>query len=111
MTSNNWRERNVQLASGRGGKRGNAPHSQPHHGGRKKERKDGREGKDTGRTREQSGLSGLKGLEKDADVVVVDASVLVHALSQLKKWCKDGRPEVILIPLEGVYDIFRHIIH
>lgn len=40
---------------------------------------------------------------KDADVVVVDASVLVHALYQIKKWCRDGREEVIIVPLEGDY--------
>jgi hypothetical protein len=40
-------------------------------------------------------------IEKDADVVVVDASVLVHALYQVKKWCKDGRQEKIIVPLEG----------
>ena len=40
-------------------------------------------------------------VEKDADVVVVDASVLVHALYQVKKWCKDGRQEKIIVPLEG----------
>lgn len=40
-------------------------------------------------------------MEKDADVVVVDASVLVHALYQVKKWCKDGRQEKIIVPLEG----------
>jgi uncharacterized protein with von Willebrand factor type A (vWA) domain len=39
---------------------------------------------------------------KEADVVVVDASVLVHALYKVKKWCKEGRQEVIIIPLEGV---------
>jgi hypothetical protein len=39
--------------------------------------------------------------EKDADIVVVDASVLVHAISQMKKWCRDGRQEIIIIPLEG----------
>ncbi|KNZ80301.1 hypothetical protein J132_06417 [Termitomyces sp. J132] len=39
---------------------------------------------------------------KDADVVVVDASVLVHALYQLKKWCRDGREEVIIVPLEAL---------
>ena len=38
---------------------------------------------------------------KDADIVVVDASVLVHALYKVKKWCKEGREEVIIIPLEG----------
>lgn len=40
--------------------------------------------------------------EKDADVVIVDASVLVHALHQVKKWCRDGRHEVVIVPLEGV---------
>lgn len=44
---------------------------------------------------------GPKENDKDADVVVVDASVLVHALHQVKKWCKEGREEVIIIPLEG----------
>jgi len=39
-------------------------------------------------------------VEKDADVVVVDASVLVHGIGQLKKWCRDGRQEVVIIPLE-----------
>lgn len=40
--------------------------------------------------------------EKDADVVVVDSSVLVHALYQVKKWCKEGRGEIIIVPLEGM---------
>ncbi|PCH34609.1 hypothetical protein WOLCODRAFT_139464 [Wolfiporia cocos MD-104 SS10] len=39
---------------------------------------------------------------KDADIIVVDASVLVHALSQVKKWCRDGREEVIIVPLEAL---------
>lgn len=39
--------------------------------------------------------------DKDADLVVVDASVLVHALYQVKKWCKEGREEIVIIPLEG----------
>ncbi|KAG5653674.1 hypothetical protein H0H81_011426 [Sphagnurus paluster] len=39
---------------------------------------------------------------KDADVVVVDASVLVHALYKLKKWCREGREEVIIVPLEAL---------
>ncbi|KAG6872272.1 hypothetical protein C0995_011371 [Termitomyces sp. Mi166 len=39
---------------------------------------------------------------RDADVVVVDASVLVHALYQLKKWCRDGREEVVIVPLEAL---------
>ncbi|KAK2467564.1 hypothetical protein APHAL10511_000419 [Amanita phalloides] len=39
---------------------------------------------------------------KDVDIVVVDASVLVHALYQVKRWCRDGREEVIIIPLEAL---------
>ncbi|KZV75012.1 hypothetical protein PENSPDRAFT_662026 [Peniophora sp. CONT] len=40
--------------------------------------------------------------EKDADIVVVDASVLIHALGQVKKWCRDGREETIIVPLEAL---------
>jgi hypothetical protein len=39
--------------------------------------------------------------DKDADIVVVDASVLVHALHHVKKWCRDGREEIVIVPLEG----------
>lgn len=39
--------------------------------------------------------------EKDADIIVVDASVLIHALYQVKKWCRDGRQEIVIVPLEG----------
>lgn len=45
--------------------------------------------------------------EKNADVIVVDSSVLVHALYQVKKWCKDGREEVLIVPLEGMCSILR----
>ena len=38
---------------------------------------------------------------KDADIVVLDTSVLIHALGQLKKWSRDGREEIIIVPLEG----------
>lgn len=38
---------------------------------------------------------------KDADIVVVDASVLVHAIGELKKWCRPKREEIVIIPLEG----------
>lgn len=38
---------------------------------------------------------------KDADVIILDASVLIHALGQLKKWSRDGREEIIIVPLEG----------
>ena len=40
--------------------------------------------------------------EKEADVVIVDASVLIHNIPQVKKWCRDGRDEIIIIPLEGM---------
>ncbi|KAI0820917.1 hypothetical protein BC628DRAFT_1329386 [Trametes gibbosa] len=43
-----------------------------------------------------------KGGQKDADVVVVDATVLVHGLYHLKKWSRDGREEVIIVPLEAL---------
>lgn len=39
---------------------------------------------------------------KDADVVIIDASVLIHALGQLKKWCKPDRKEVVVVPLEAL---------
>ena len=41
--------------------------------------------------------------DKDADVIVVDASVLVHALNQVKTWCRSDRKELIVVPLEGAF--------
>jgi hypothetical protein len=43
--------------------------------------------------------------EKDADIIVVDASVLIHALYQVKKWCRDGRQEIVIVPLEGTIPV------
>lgn len=40
--------------------------------------------------------------DKDADIVVVDASVLVHSLNLLKKWSKNGRSEIVIVPLEAL---------
>ena len=40
-------------------------------------------------------------VHQDAKTVVVDASVLVHALGKLKEWCKPYRKEIIIVPLEG----------
>ncbi|KAH6879718.1 hypothetical protein BKA70DRAFT_198185 [Coprinopsis sp. MPI-PUGE-AT-0042] len=40
--------------------------------------------------------------EKDADIIVVDASVLVHALYKVKKWARDGREEIVIVPLEAL---------
>ncbi|KAF8228665.1 hypothetical protein L208DRAFT_1379239 [Tricholoma matsutake] len=54
------------------------------------------------RSSEEKEKDKFRGREKDADVVVVDASVLVHALYQVKKWCREGREEVIIIPLEAL---------
>ena len=48
--------------------------------------------------------------EKDAVVVVVDSSVLVNALYQVKKWCKEGREEVLIVPLEGTYTIYCSLV-
>jgi hypothetical protein len=45
--------------------------------------------------------------DKDADIVVVDASVLVHALHQVKKWCRDGRDEIVIVPLEGQLGYYK----
>ncbi|RDB18943.1 hypothetical protein Hypma_014358 [Hypsizygus marmoreus] len=53
-------------------------------------------------TRRKSSDEDDGGKEKYADIVIVDASVLVHALYQLKKWCRDGREEVIIVPLEAL---------
>jgi len=43
---------------------------------------------------------------KEADIIVVDASVLVNALGQVKKWCRDGQEEIIIVPLEGTVLFF-----
>lgn len=59
------------------------------------------EDRDRDRSRRKGGRVGQGAVAKDADVVVVDASVLVHALGQVKKWCRDGREEVVIVPLEG----------
>ncbi|KAI5984479.1 hypothetical protein EDC04DRAFT_2590974 [Pisolithus marmoratus] len=39
---------------------------------------------------------------KDADLIVLDASVLVHGLHKVKRWCKDGREEIVIVPLEAL---------
>lgn len=38
---------------------------------------------------------------KVADRIVVDASVLIHALPTVRTWCRDSSKEVVIIPLEG----------
>lgn len=59
-----------------------------------------RKGADVGGADERRKREGTSD-EKDADIVVVDASVLVHALPHVKKWCRDGRQEIVIVPLEG----------
>lgn len=52
--------------------------------------------------RESPGQKQRRGQDtKDADIVVLDTSVLIHALGQLKKWSRDGREEIVIVPLEG----------
>jgi len=86
---------------GRGGKRGSFSGSRqaPRSREQKDATKEPRTSEDGGRgeTRRRSG----EAMRKDADIVVVDASVLVHALGHLKGWCREGRQEVVVIPLEG----------
>lgn len=41
-------------------------------------------------------------VRKVADRLVIDSSVLVHALGQVREWSRDGRQEVIIVPLEGM---------
>lgn len=36
-----------------------------------------------------------------ASVIVLDASVLVYGLGQVRRWCKDERKEILIVPLEG----------
>ena len=49
--------------------------------------------------------------EKHADIIVVDASVLIHALYQVKKWCRDDRQEIVIVPLEGMIPITFSRLH
>lgn len=105
-----WRDRrqtqaehaypNGRGAVDRGAKR--LPHSQ----GGKPPRKKGGEAFERVQNRNEDRLRPRSGEEprreeKDADIVVVDSSVLVHALYQVKKWCREGREEIVIVPLEG----------
>ncbi|KAF9026603.1 hypothetical protein BDZ89DRAFT_1067431 [Hymenopellis radicata] len=40
--------------------------------------------------------------EKEADIIVADASVLVHGLEHIRKWCQRGRDEIVIVPLEAL---------
>ncbi|KAG8947001.1 hypothetical protein FRC04_011298 [Tulasnella sp. 424] len=39
---------------------------------------------------------------KVADRIVVDASVLIHALGTVRTWCRESSKEVVIIPLEAL---------
>ncbi|KAF8839975.1 hypothetical protein BDN67DRAFT_969215 [Paxillus ammoniavirescens] len=114
--SGNWRDRRqpqaeLGVTNGNGNRRGNAishgvkqrPTSGHKPGKREHMERDREYGEARHREREKPRrLSEEAGSEKDADLVVVDASVLVHALHQVKKWCREGRQEVVVIPLEAL---------
>lgn len=106
----NWRDRRQSQANNpgpivhgtneRGTKR--SPHAQSgkpikKKGGEAEENEREKNGLRLGRRSTEEPKKG----EKDADVIVVDSSVLVNALYQVKKWCKEGREEILIIPLEG----------
>jgi hypothetical protein len=111
-SSGNWRdrERDNRRQSPTGGVLYNATSANPKRPSVKPPRKkvthdfvvERREKREARRSSEDAKL-GKGNKDKDADVVVVDASVLVHALHHVKKWCREGRDEVVIIPLEGKY--------
>lgn len=43
--------------------------------------------------------------DKDADIIIADSSVLIHGLDFIKKWSRNGREEIVIVPLEGVCHI------
>jgi hypothetical protein len=107
---NNWRERE----KGRGGKKSgalvnsstpkakgtNAPRAGVDESGTEKRRSYDISTRDV-HVDKKDAFQKPKSGNKTADIIVVDASVLVHALYQVKQWCKEDREEIIIIPLEG----------
>lgn len=125
-TSNNWRDRRVQtLTNGPSAATRRVPNSPGGKAGQRKKPGDvsSPQGtkersivndKDFDRSISSSPTSMRRSAErdrrtKDADIIVVDGSVLIHALYQVKRWCREGREEVIIVPLEGVS--IRNIIY
>ena len=101
--SHNWRDRKAadgQRGPPRGGtRRGATPQMRSANAHANAEARD--VGREADRTRDSRRKSEDSRDDKVADIIVVDASVLVHALGHLKSWCRDGRDEIIIIPLEG----------
>lgn len=102
--NNNWRDRQrSHPQQSADSKRGQLPiggirittttHAHQQHQQQQKER--------PGMAKNRGAEDAKKTSAKEADVIVVDASVLVNALGQVKKWCKDGQEEIIIVPLEG----------
>lgn len=99
----NWRDRRVPH-SDQGGRNSPEKHrnspgaltSRRVSGSPPKQRIDDRPFKNSSDKRQKHGQE-----NKDADVIILDASVLIHALGQLKKWSREGREEIIIVPLEG----------
>lgn len=48
------------------------------------------------------------GADSHFEVIVLDSSVLIHALDQVTKWCKPHRSETLIVPLEGMGHIDSH---
>ncbi len=43
---------------------------------------------------------------KEADRIVVDASVLIHGLGRVRAWCRDSSSSILIVPLEGLSHYF-----
>ena len=106
--SGNWRERRAQsngqqlqgaVAPRQGATSPGSKDSQP----RRKGADRARDGETDRFSATQTSPTRRSGEEdrRAADIIVVDASVLIHALYQVKRWCRDGRDEIIVVPLEG----------
>lgn len=80
----------------RRGRRGGGHHASIPQPERKRER-NGKEDKIVDIKARMEGLD----VKKEADVVVLDASVLIHCLNRIKDWCRKGRQEILVVPLEG----------
>jgi hypothetical protein len=107
----NWRERDRESSERRAipvWRGASAAATQPASGGSpprngRKKGNDGRQalGNGGGEVRQKRRQDGAR-RDKDADVIIVDASVLIHCISQFKAWCREGREEIVIVPLEGM---------
>ena len=53
------------------------------------------------RTQHYQSRKSSGGSEHHFETIVIDSSVLIHALDQVYKWCKPHRSETLIVPLEG----------